>query len=119
MQAGTDLWQAARFLGMTAQQLERTYGHHHPDHLRARSTPMVGGRDAGANEESPRLFRDRNSGTDRDLTAANARRNVCKCSRSWYARAVGTRGSQVQILPLRPTPTAGISQDRAGAPLSG
>lgn len=34
MQAGTDLWQAARFLGMTAEQLERTYGHHHPDHLK-------------------------------------------------------------------------------------
>jgi integrase len=33
MQTGTDLWQAARFLGMTAEQLERTYGHHHPDHL--------------------------------------------------------------------------------------
>ena len=35
MQAGTDLWQAARFLGMTAEQLERTYGHHHPDHLKS------------------------------------------------------------------------------------
>jgi integrase len=33
MQAGTDLWQAAKFLGMTVEQLERTYGHHHPDHL--------------------------------------------------------------------------------------
>ena len=33
MQSGTDLWQAAKFLGMTVEQLERTYGHHHPDHL--------------------------------------------------------------------------------------
>ena len=32
MQAGTDLWEAARFLGMTV--IERTYGHHHPDHLK-------------------------------------------------------------------------------------
>lgn len=30
MQAGTDLWQAAGFLGMTVKQLEETYGHHHP-----------------------------------------------------------------------------------------
>lgn len=31
MQAGVDLWDAASFLGMTVQQLEATYGHHHPD----------------------------------------------------------------------------------------
>lgn len=31
MQNGVDLWQAASFLGMTVQQLEATYGHHHPD----------------------------------------------------------------------------------------
>jgi len=31
MQAGTDLWEAAGFLGMTVKQLEETYGHHHPD----------------------------------------------------------------------------------------
>jgi len=29
MQAGVDVWQAAGFLGMTAEMLERTYGHHH------------------------------------------------------------------------------------------
>jgi integrase len=33
MMRGADLWKAAKFLGMTAEQLERTYGHHHPDHL--------------------------------------------------------------------------------------
>ncbi|MFG1389373.1 tyrosine-type recombinase/integrase [Xanthobacter versatilis] len=32
MQNGVDLWEAASFLGMTVQQLEATYGHHHPDH---------------------------------------------------------------------------------------
>jgi integrase len=30
-QMGVDLWQAASFLGMTVQQLERGYDHHHPD----------------------------------------------------------------------------------------
>jgi integrase len=32
MRAGADPWQAAGFLGMTIVTLERTYGHHHPDH---------------------------------------------------------------------------------------
>jgi integrase len=32
MQAGVSLWDAAGFLGMTVQQLERDYGHHHPDY---------------------------------------------------------------------------------------
>jgi integrase len=30
MQRGTNLWEAAGFLGMTVETLERTYGHHHP-----------------------------------------------------------------------------------------
>jgi hypothetical protein len=29
MQAGTDLWEAAGWLGMTVEQLEQNYGHHH------------------------------------------------------------------------------------------
>jgi integrase len=33
MQAGTDLWEAGGYLGMTASTLERVYGHHHPAHL--------------------------------------------------------------------------------------
>lgn len=32
MQGGVDMWQAAGFLGMTKETLEKTYGHHHPDH---------------------------------------------------------------------------------------
>lgn len=32
MQNGADLWEAAGFLGMTVELLERRYGHHHPDH---------------------------------------------------------------------------------------
>lgn len=31
MQAGTDRWHAAGFLGITVEQLEEAYGHHHPD----------------------------------------------------------------------------------------
>jgi integrase len=35
MQAGVDKWEAAGFLGMTMEMLDRVYGHHHPDHLKA------------------------------------------------------------------------------------
>ena len=31
MQRGVPIWQAAGYLGMSAQVLERAYGHHHPD----------------------------------------------------------------------------------------
>jgi integrase len=31
MQNGSDLWQAAGFLGMTPELLQHRYGHHHPD----------------------------------------------------------------------------------------
>jgi hypothetical protein len=34
MQFGVPLWEAAGFLGMTDETLERVYGHHHPDYLR-------------------------------------------------------------------------------------
>jgi len=30
MQLGADKWEAAEYLGMTAKQLDDTYGHHHP-----------------------------------------------------------------------------------------
>lgn len=33
MQAGTDMWEAAGYLGMTVETLSARYGHHHPDHL--------------------------------------------------------------------------------------
>jgi integrase len=35
MQAGVDKWEVAGFLGMSVEILERVYGHHHPDYLRA------------------------------------------------------------------------------------
>ena len=34
MQAGVDRWEAAGFLGMSVEMLDRVYGHHHPNHLR-------------------------------------------------------------------------------------
>ena len=33
MQKGVDLWEAAGYLGMSVETLERTYGHHHPRYL--------------------------------------------------------------------------------------
>ena len=35
MQRGVPIWQAAGYLGMSADMIERTYGHHHPDYMRA------------------------------------------------------------------------------------
>ena len=32
MQNGTNLWEAAGYLGMSVEVLERVYGHHHPDY---------------------------------------------------------------------------------------
>ncbi|WP_083468296.1 tyrosine-type recombinase/integrase, partial [Methylobacterium tarhaniae] len=46
MQAGVDMWEAAGFLGMTAQTLERVYGHHHPAHLRRAANAFSGRRSA-------------------------------------------------------------------------
>lgn len=34
MQNGTNIWEAAGYLGMSPEVLERTYGHHHPAHLK-------------------------------------------------------------------------------------
>ncbi len=34
MQRGTPIWDAAGFLGMTVETLERVYGHHHPGYQR-------------------------------------------------------------------------------------
>lgn len=32
MQQGAEIWDASGFLGMSVETLQRTYGHHHPDH---------------------------------------------------------------------------------------
>lgn len=43
MQAGVPIWEAAGFLGMSPEMVERTYGHHHPEHMR-RATDAIGRR---------------------------------------------------------------------------
>jgi len=48
MQAGVDLWDAASFLGMTVQQLEATYGHHHPD-FQSAAAEALGGQNGDRN----------------------------------------------------------------------
>jgi integrase len=42
MQKGVELWDVAGFLGMTVQQLEQTYGHHHPDFQREAADALGG-----------------------------------------------------------------------------
>jgi hypothetical protein len=50
MQAAVDKWEAAGFLGMSVEMLDRVYGHHHPEHLKTaaqaigyrRETAIVG-----------------------------------------------------------------------------
>jgi integrase len=60
MQAGTDPWEAAGFLGMTVETLLSRYGHHHPDHL-------SGARDAFSRHRN----RHRNAATEREQTSSN------------------------------------------------
>jgi integrase len=40
MQHGVPMWDAAGFLGMSRETLERVYGHHHPEHLREAADAM-------------------------------------------------------------------------------
>lgn len=44
MQAGTDKWEASGYLGMTLETLEKTYGHHHPDHQAGVGAAFTSGR---------------------------------------------------------------------------
>jgi integrase len=41
MQRGVPIWQTAGYLGMSAQMIERTYGHHHPDYMRGAATAIT------------------------------------------------------------------------------
>jgi len=61
MQAGVPIWEAAGFLGMSAETLQRVYGHHHPAHLKA----AVNALDAGARQKP-----DRNTSAKREQTRA-------------------------------------------------
>jgi integrase len=42
MQSGVNLWDATGFLGMTVQQLEQGYGHHHPEYQEQAATALGG-----------------------------------------------------------------------------
>lgn len=42
MQAGAPVWEAAGYLGMTVELLERTYGHHHPDYQQEAAAALTG-----------------------------------------------------------------------------
>lgn len=44
MQRGVPIWQAAGYLGMSAETLERVYGHHSPEHLK-RAAEAIAGKD--------------------------------------------------------------------------
>ena len=61
MQLGTDKWEAAEYLGMTAEQLDKTYGHHHPDHLRGPRESF----------DRPPQLRHRKPATEREQTSSN------------------------------------------------
>ena len=41
MQRGVPMWEAAGFLGMSAEILQDTYGHHHPDYLQGQQPPSA------------------------------------------------------------------------------
>jgi len=52
MQAGTDLYEAAGYLGMSPEMLWETYGKHHPDFQRNAAT-AVGGRHKRGGAKKP------------------------------------------------------------------
>lgn len=41
MQQGVSIWEAGGYVGMSPSMVERTYGHHHPDHLRRASLAIT------------------------------------------------------------------------------
>lgn len=63
MLEGCDLWQAAGWLSMTVEQLERGYGHHHPDHQR-QAVEAIG------RQRSPPQIRHRYDRTEPEQTVA-------------------------------------------------
>ena len=42
MQRGVPIWQAAGYLGMSVEMLDRVYGHHSPDHLKGAANAITG-----------------------------------------------------------------------------
>lgn len=62
MQRGVKTWDAAGFLGMTQETLERVYGHHHPDYQRQAADSF---------DNRPRQLPDRNPRENGGQTATN------------------------------------------------
>jgi integrase len=65
-QSGVPIWEAAGFLGISAEMFERVYGHHHPDYQREASE-AVG--------TFARQKRDRYRATEREQTASKGVKN--------------------------------------------
>jgi integrase len=42
MQRGVPMWQAAGYLGMSTDILDRVYGHHSPEHLKGAAKAITG-----------------------------------------------------------------------------
>lgn len=42
MQRGVSAWEAAGYLGMSTEMIERVYGHHSPEHLRKAAEAITG-----------------------------------------------------------------------------
>jgi hypothetical protein len=42
MQRGVPIWQAAGYLGMSTETLDRVYGHHSPEHLKGAADAITG-----------------------------------------------------------------------------
>ena len=61
-QSGVPVWEAAGFMGMTAEMFERGYGHHHPDYQREASEAV---------SNAARQKRDRYGATKREQTQLN------------------------------------------------
>src|SRR5215208_8368967 len=55
MQSGIDKWEAAGYLGMSVEMLDRVYGHHHPDHLKGAANAFKGRIDLKPRNAGPRV----------------------------------------------------------------
>ena len=75
MQRGVPIWQAAGYLGMSAQMIERTYGHHHPDYMRGAAEAITTKQSANRSGQAGNV-----SGGKRFATKAKTLMN------SWWAR---------------------------------
>jgi hypothetical protein len=109
MQRGVTIWLAAGYLGMLAEVLERTYGHHHPDYMRAAAQataiPWLRGRPGG-------MIMAHNLTIPRHCCRPAARRGFAR----HHVRAVAT--ACWRSWPTAPTPAQSAALGSAGTPLA-